>query len=512
MSLIGSRGGAGASLRAQQSKGLRDGLLASPPRNDGAETAIRRTELPMSNDAPGSSDLYQRAVVAYDSGELAEAERLCAEIHQNEADHFGAARLLACVQCRLGRHREALASYDMALAMRPDDAEALNRRGDALRQLNRLNEALASCERAIAISPGMAEAYNNRGLILEELRHLPEALESFCKAQELAPGYAEAHWNEAALRLLTGEFLRGWAKYEWRWKCDSMAPWRREFSQPQWDGLASLYDKTILLHGRYRISEAILFCRYVPQVAARGARIILDVPEPVRPVMKGLVGGPHVLSEGEEPPRFDLHCPLASLPRAVGTKLDTIPTATPYLRPPTDALLNWEMRLGAKKRPRIGVAWAGDPRHENDRNRSIALDALLPLFSIEATFLRLQKDLRPGDEAQLRSRSEIFDPTEFLGDYSDFAALVSRLDLIISVDTGPAHLAGALGKPVWILLPFTPDWPWQLNRNITPWYPTARLYRQAKPGDWLEVIARIAADLPSVVARDAPAPPLRNLL
>jgi hypothetical protein len=466
----------------------------------------------MSNDAPDSIDLFQRAVAAYDAGEFAEAERLCAEIDPNDADHFGAARLLARVQSRLGRHHEALATYDMALAMRPDDAEALNRRGEVLRQLNRLEEALASCARAIANSPGMAEAYNNRGLILEELRRLPEALESFGKAQELAPGYPEAHWNEAALRLLTGEFLHGWAKYEWRSKCDSMAPWRHEFAQPQWDGLASLYDKTILLHGKSRISEAILFCRYVPQVAARGARIVLDVPEPVRPVMKSLVGAPHVLSEGEEPPRFDLHCPLASLPRAFGTKLDTVPTATPYLRPPTDALLNWEMRLGAKKRPRIGVAWADDPIDENGRNRSIELDALLPLFAVEATFLRLQREPHSGDEAQLKSRSDIFDPTEFLGDYSDLAALVSRLDLVISVDTDIAHLAGALGKPVWILLPFTPDWPWQLNRNITPWYPTARLYRQAKPGGWLEVIARIAADLPSVVARDAPAQPLRNLL
>jgi len=312
----------------------------------------------MSVDTANSSELYLRAVAAYEAGEFAEAERLCAAIHQDEAEHLDAIRLLARVQCRLGRHHEALASYDTALAMRPDDAEALSRRGEVLRQLNRLEEALASCEAALAISPGMAEAYNNRGLILEELRRLPEALESFLKAQEIAPAYAEAHWNEAALRLLTGEFLRGWTKYEWRWKCDGMAPWRREVPQPQWDGLASLYDKTILIHGRGRFSEAIMFCRYVPQMAARGVRVVLDVPEPLRPMMKTLIGGARVLSEGEEPPRFDLHCPLASLPRAFGTKLDTIPTATPYLRPPTDALLNWEMRLGAKKRPRIGVAWA----------------------------------------------------------------------------------------------------------------------------------------------------------
>jgi Tfp pilus assembly protein PilF len=433
----------------------------------------------------------------------------------------------------LARRAEALVHYDAALAMRPDDANTLHLRSDVLRELNRFDEALASCERALAIRPDMAAAHNNRGLILEQLRRLPEAFESFAKAQQLAPDYAEAHWNEAALRLLTGDFLRGWAKYEWRWKCDKLAPWRRQFSQPQWDGLGSVYNKTILLHGTRQLGEAILFCRYVPQVTARGARVILDVPEPMRPVMKSLVGGPHILSENDEPPRFDLHCPLTSLPAAFGTKLDTIPSATPYLRPPTDALLAWEMRLGAKKRPRIGLAWATCPlsaaptlaspaseelgahgrgKDGDDRSGSIALEGLLPLFASEATFVRLQKDLRPGDDALLKGRGDIFDPTEALGDYSDFAALISRLDLIISVDSDPAHLAGALGKPVWILLPFTPDWPWQLGRNITPWYPTARLYRQAKPGDWLEVVARIVADLPSVVARDAPSQPLRHLM
>jgi tetratricopeptide (TPR) repeat protein len=603
----------------------------------------------MSTGALPLSDIFKQALAAYEAGQFVEAERLCAVIHQAEADHFGATRLLAVVQYRLGRHKEtlasydrmlairpdhaetynnrgvvlhglkrfneslasydkalaihpdypeahnnrgvvlhelkrladalasydravairpeyaeahhnrgvvladlkrfdealasfdraleirpsypdalykrgialdeltrfaeALASYDRMLAIRPDDAAALNRRSDALRQLNRFEEALASCDQALALRPDFAEAHNNRGVILKELRRFPEALASFGRAQQLAPDYAEAHWNEAVLQLLCGEFLRGWAKYEWRWKRDRVAPTRRDFSQPQWDGLNSLYDKTILLHGEERLSDAIQFCRYVPQVAARGARIILQVPQPLRALMSSLVGGVQILSYGEDPPRFDIHCPLASLPSAFGTKLDTIPSATPYLRPPTDALLTWEMRLGAKKRPRIGIAWAGDPRRENDRRRSIELRALLPLFAIDATFLRLQKDLRPGDEAALKSRGDIFDPTELLGDFSDLAALVSRLELVISVDTSLAHLTGALGKPVWILLPFTPDWSWQLSRNTTPWYPTARLYRQVKPDDWDEVIARVAADLPSVLARDnAPAAPVRNLL
>jgi TPR repeat/Tetratricopeptide repeat len=467
----------------------------------------------MSTDALSSSDIFKQASAAYEAGQLAEAEQLCATILQVETDRFDATRLLAIIQYRLGRHNEALARYDRAFAIRPDDADALNRRSDALRQLNRFEEALASCDQALALCPDLAEAHNNRGVILKELRRFSDALASFAKAQQLAPDDAEAHWNEAELRLLCGEFLRGWAKYEWRWKRDRVAPAPRDFSQPQWDGLSSLYDKTILLHGEERPSDAIQFCRYVPQVAARGARIILRVPQQLRALMSSLGGGAQILSEGEDLPRFDVHCPLASLPGAFGTKLDTIPSATPYLRPPTEALLTWEMRLGAKKRPRIGIAWAGNPRHENGRRRSIELRAIRPLFAMEATFLRLQKDLRPGDEAVLKSHGDIFDPTELLGDFSDLAGLVSRLELVISVDTNVAHLAGALGKPVWILLPFTPDWGWQLSRNTTPWYPTARLYRQTRPGDWAGVIAQVAAELPSVLARDnAPAAPVRSLL
>jgi tetratricopeptide (TPR) repeat protein len=406
---------------------------------------------------------------------------------------------------------QALASYEQALAIRPRDAEALLRRSDVLLQLNRFEEALASCDAAFAARPDLADAHNIRGNILRELRRFPEALASFAKAQELAPDFAEAHWNEAALRLLTGEFLRGWAKYEWRWQCERTRPPRRDFAKPQWDGLGSLYDKTILLHSAGRLSEAIQFCRYVPQLAARGARILLDPPPPLRALMGSLGGGPKILSEGERI-EFDYHCPFSSLPAAFGTKPDTIPSATPYLRPPTEALLAWEMRIGAKKRPRIGLAWTSTPNDGNDRLGSIELGAFQPLFALDATFLRLQPELRSGDEALLKQH-DVFDPTQNVGNFSDIAALISRLDLVISIDGCIAHLTGAIGKPVWVLLAFTPDWPWQLGRNTSTWYPTARLYRQIKPGQWGEVVARLAADLPAAIARDAaPAQPVRNLL
>jgi len=409
----------------------------------------------------------------------------------------------------LTRFPEALASLDRALALRPDDADTIIRRANVLSALNRFEEALASYDKALTLRPDAAETHNSRGKALAELRRFPEAIASFERAQALAPDMVQAHLNEAEARLLGGDLARGFADYEWRRKIFS-AP-QRDFSKSQWDGLSSLYNKTILLYDEGRFSDAIQFCRYVPQVAGRGARVILQVAPSLQRLMGNLMGVSQMPPDGEHLPDFDVHCPLASLPLAFGTKIDSIPSGTPYLRPPTDLLLAWETRLSAKKRPRIGLAWAGDPRHEGDRNRSIGLRAMMPLLAVDATFVRLQKELRAGDGMVLENRGDIFDPTEMLNDFADAAALISRLDLVISVDTSVAHLAGALGKPVWILLSYTPDWRWLLGRGTTSWYPTARLYRQAARGDWGEVVARVTSDLPSLMSRGSPAPPVRNL-
>jgi tetratricopeptide (TPR) repeat protein len=415
----------------------------------------------------------------------------------------------------MARFPEALASFDRALALRPEDADAQVRRGNVLEELNRFEEALAIYDKALTaradIAPGtaawMAEVHDRRGRVLMELRRFPEAIASFETAQALAPDLAHAYVNDATARLLTGDLARGFAMWERRRK--NRPP---HFAKPQWDGFDSLYDKTILLHGEERASDSIQFCRYAPQVTGRGARVILQVAPPLRQLMSSVGGVSQLLSDGEPVPDFDLHCPLASLPRAFGTKLDTIPSGTPYLRPPTELLLAWEMRLGARKRPRIGLCWAGNPRHEGDRRRSIGLGVLMPLFDLDATFVRLQKELRPGDDAMLESR-DVLDPTE-MKDFCDTAAIISRLDLVISVDTSVAHLAGALGRPVWILLAHTPDWRWLLGRNTTSWYPSARLYRQATPGDWGEVAGRVKSDLsnllPTLMDRSSPALPARN--
>jgi hypothetical protein len=311
----------------------------------------------------------------------------------------------------------------------------------------------------------------------------------------LRPDFAEAHWNEALLSLLTGDFSRGWAKYECRWKKEPLVLSKRNFSQPLWLGADAIDGKTILLHSEQGFGDTIQFCRYVPLVAARGARIILEVQRPLQELMTNLASAAQVISKGDPLPDFDLQCPLLSLPLAFGTRLETIPSAMPYLQTSVQALKDWQARLGPKVRPRIGVAWSGNPTHKNDQNRSISLRSLLPLLDIEATFVSLQKDIRHDDAAVLKEHSDILQFGDALKNFSDTAALISQLDLVISVDTSVAHLAGALAKPVWVLLPFIPDWRWLLDRDESPWYPTVRLFRQEDTRAWDSVIVRVHADL-----------------
>ena len=233
-------------------------------------------------------------------------------------------------------------------------------------------------------------------------------------------------------------------------------------------------------------------------VAARGARVILQVEAPLRQLMAGLAGVSQCISKDEALPDFDLHCPLLSLPLAFGTRLATIPSATSYLTVPPQAR-DWRPQLGSSDRPRIGLAWSGNPQHQRDADRSVAFASLAPLFEIPATFVSLQRDVRIQDQAALTARGDILNLEPSMANFADAAALVSQLDLVISVDTGIAHLAAALGRPVWMLLQFVPDWRWLLDRDDTPWYPTMRLFRQTARADWESVVARVAGALGDVV-------------
>jgi tetratricopeptide (TPR) repeat protein len=477
---------------------------------------------------PDSANAFQRAIAAYKAGNFANTERLCQQALAVQPEHFDAAHILAVAQAALGKLDAALASYDRALAIRPDAAEVFANRGVALEQLNRLAEALSSYERALALQPNFpqalynrgnvlkslgryaealasydralahrpqdAETLNNRGQVLRELMRYEEALASYDAAVVLQPNHVAAHCNAAAVRLMLGDFERGWADYEWRWQKASVVLTRRNFPQPLWRG-GDIAGRTILLHSEQGLGDTIQFARYVPLVAARGARVIFEVQAPLRALMAEFADGVEVIARGEPLPAFDLHCPLLSLPLAFGTRLDTIPAVTAYLRAPTERAEQWQARLAAKRRPLVGLVWSGRPGHERDRERSIPLRRLLPLLQSGATLVSLQKEVRPDDAAVLAAHTDILRFAEELNDFSDTAALVSQLDLVISVDTSVAHLAGALGKPTWILLPEVPDFRWLLGRDDSPWYPTVRLFRQDASRDWDGVIARVAAAL-----------------
>ena len=396
----------------------------------------------------------------------------------------------------LKRFEEALASYDNAIALKPDYAAAFNNQGLVLQELKRFDEALASADKAIILKPDYAEAFNSRGLVLQKLKRFEEALASYEHALKVRPDYTEAHWNEALLRLLTGDFIPGWVKHEWRWKNKSLALIKRNFSQPLWLGADAIDGKVILLYSEQGFGDTIQFSRYVPLVAARGASVILEVERPLRELMTTLTGATQTISKGNPLPDFDYHCPLLSLPLAFGTRLETVPSASPYLRVPTQALQHWTTRLGPSDRPRIGICWAGRSTFKEDQNRSIGLSPMLPLLSnADVQFFSLQKDLRAGDAEILSSHRQITHLGKDIGTFSDTAAIISLMDLVISSDTSIVHLAGALGKPIWILLQFVPDWRWLLDRDDSPWYPTARLFRQDETRNWNAVIARVQTAL-----------------
>lgn len=400
----------------------------------------------------------------------------------------------AIVLNALNRHPEALASLDRALALRPDHPDALCNFGITLRSLNRLPESLLAFNRALEFRPDYIEVYIERSVLMMHMRRFEEAYADIDHALTLEPAYPEAHFCEAAYRLVNAEFTRGWEKYEWRWKVKE-AGMARVFSQPLWLGREDIAGKTILLYSEQGYGDTLQFCRYAALVAALGARVLLEVQPPLRPLLARMRDPAQVFATGDALPAFDYQCPLMSLPLAFRTDSETIPAVTPYLSADPARVEAWRTYLGPTAKPRIGIAWSGRPAFRNDYNRSLRLNGLLPLLTDFADFISLQKELRDHDREILATHPQIRNVGETLNDYDDTAALLECLDLVISVDTSVAHLAGALGKPTWVLLPYYPDWRWLLDREDSPWYPGTRLFRQPRPGDWDSVIARVATEL-----------------
>jgi tetratricopeptide (TPR) repeat protein len=431
---------------------------------------------------------------------LATFERLLAVSPRHlEAQVNRANALLA-----LGRADEAIARYDAVLAAQPRHAGAQFNRGNALARSYRCAEAIAAYDRAIALVPGYVKAHNNRGNALRALNRNREALASYGQAIAFEKDFADAHLNAAHALLTLGDFARGFAAYEWRWKVAEIAPHRRTFRQPLWLGERPLGGKTILLHAEQGFGDTIQFVRYAKPLARSGAHVVLEIPPALKDLMAGIDGAARVLARGETLPAFDVHCPLASLPLALKTEPAGIPAEIPYLTAPPERLAKWRTRMDALARPRVALAWSGSAAHANDRNRSIALSRLQSLWSLDGvSFVSVQRDPREEDARVLAGIFQLTHLGGELADFADTAAVLALADLVISVDSAVAHLAGAMGRPLWILLPFSPDWRWMLDREDSPWYPTAGLLRQPSLGDWDSVIGRVRTELALAAARGA---------
>lgn len=401
----------------------------------------------------------------------------------------------------LKRPHEALACYAKSLAINPDYPEALNNRANTLRYLNRLEEALNDYTRATQLEPDYAQALSNRGNVLKDLQRTDEALLNYAQALAIDPSHHESNWNESLCRLLMGDFEAGWAKYEARWFTAMQKKTRPTFEQPLWLGQESLQGKTILLHAEQGFGDTIQLARYVPMVRDLGATVLLQVQPALNALLADLDGVRQFIKTRDELKNFDYYCPLLTLPHALKTTLNTIPWNGSYIHAAPERVARWREQLGPPTGPRAGLVWSGNPKHENDHNRSIALEKLTRLRAPGVQFFSLQKEVRDSDQAALQSRADITQVNHELGDFTDTAALIELLDVVITVDTSIAHLAGAMGKPVWVLLPYAPDWRWMLGRNDSPWYPSIRLFRQPVVMDWDSVVDEVVAALEVFLGR-----------
>ncbi len=391
----------------------------------------------------------------------------------------------------LGEADDALASLDEATRLRPNFAEAHDNRGLALHRLNRDAEAIAAADMALALDPSYRQAHTTRGHALRSLGRIAEALEDYNRAVAWSPTNGATLFNRGSCLLLAGDFERGWPDYECRWRSSQLDQMGLIVQQPLWRGETSIAGKTILLHAEQGIGDTIQFCRYASLVADMGARVLLGVPPPLHGLMSTLRGISGIVSKVDIVPAFDLQCPLLSLPLAFGTRLDSIPARVPYLAVPDEHRRKWRLKLGARHDVRIGVAWAGNPAHRSDHNRSLTLEAALGLASEGVELVCLQRDMPPRDVPALAMFPEVRYFGSDLVDFLDTAALIAEMDLVISVDTSVLHLAGAIGVPVWGLLPLACDWRWLTDRSDSPWYPTMRLFRQSVQGQWESVIETI---------------------
>lgn len=445
---------------------------------------------------------YNRGLLLGQLGQHEEALASFQRVVALQPGHAAAHHRCGLELQRLDSLEAAVGCFDRAIALEPDIAARYADRAVALGHLGDYSRALQSLERALALDPRDPDAHNNSGNALRGLQRYEEAIASYEEALRLDPGKHLARWNLSLSRLLLGQFEEGWQLYEARFQVPSANARRRDDPARLWDGRAPA-GKTILLNSEQGLGDTLQFCRYVTLLHDQGARVVLEVQPRLTALLRSLDGADAIVAEGEPAGEFDYHCPLLSLPLLCRTRLETIPAAVPYLRPEQARAAQWAQRLsGQRGRLRVGIAWQGNPDPEKSwaRGRSVPLPCFRPLTDIpNVEFISLQKGhgmeqlAASGLAARITTPGEDFDagPDAFL----DAAAIIAELDLVITSDTSIAHLAGALGTPAWVALHANPDWRWLLDRSDSPWYPTMRLFRQQRPGDWAGVFEKIAGAL-----------------
>ena len=407
-------------------------------------------------------------------------------------DHAKTQNELGLTLIDLNRHEEALAVFDKMISLHPDKADLFNNRGLVHAELCLFDAALSDYNTALSLRPDFAAALSNRGSLKTELHQFDAALADFEQALSLDPEFAEAKWNKALHLLRFEDYERGWRLYEARWQRDKIKPATRQFTKPLWLGEEDLSGNSILLHAEQGLGDTIQFCRFAQQVANLGARVILDVQPPLRDLLAQLDGVELAKTGPAEPADVDYHCPLMSLPLALNTTIDKIPFQDGYLSCSPDEIKGWSDRLSGTTGLKMGIAWSGNPQNENDRSRSMSLQTFLDGMPGGCALFSLQKDIPEQDR-------DLFEQTPHLqhfgADLKQTAALCMAMDIIVTVDTSIAHLAGALGQPVCLLLAYTPDFRWALNRDDSPWYSSLRLYRQGDDRDWAPVFADLRKDI-----------------
>lgn len=443
--------------------------------------------------------LMQAAALLEQAGRREMAAALAGHILHTYPNHARALHLSGLCAAADGNFAEAAALIGRAIAQGGEDPQQYRNQCAVLERLGRFEESEAAGRRAVELDPTDPDSYHNLTIAQARQLRLDAAIASARCTLALNPAAPGAHMALAEALLLRGDFAEGWEEYEWRFRLPQASPVLPRTDRPQWDGRAMRAGERLLLVADQGFGDVIQFARYIPWARHRCADCVLAADRYMHGLLGRLTEGMQVFGSWAECPPYDTYIPLSGLPRLHGTRAENVPLPVPYVVAEPALVEAWRARLDRLCPPghrRVGLAWAGRPEHPNDRNRSASLAALAPLFDVPGvTFVLLQKGPRLADAARLQVAAPIVNMGAAIETFSDTAALASGLDLVVSVDTSVAHLAGAVGKPVWLLLPYAPDWRWLLGREDTPWYPTARLFRQATPGDWPGVAARVAGAL-----------------